>query len=190
MAHYKRNKSLIPIRVAEQISNYAELVQTGFAIPRSDGVYCAGADKNWGFLLARSAAGKKSAEKRRKLYGTAIPQGGSNFQTPAEQSLSKTEHAEPSSSSSSSKNSCSSDNNDLSLKPYISILDQVFGQNDRHYPRKTLEKIPEVFGDPVSFAEFAEYVLNAPKCPTPEDNPKGLKRYFTTSLLKRLEGHA
>lgn len=102
-SYWKKAESLIPRTLAEHTPNYAELVQTGFAQERGEEVYCSGAKERWGFLLARSEAGKRSAEARKAKFGTAIPFGASN-RTNAEQPPNKTEPSSSSSSSSQNKN--------------------------------------------------------------------------------------
>lgn len=104
-AYWKKNESLIPIGLAEQLPNYSDLVRVGFAIPKDDGVYCCGAKERWGFLIARSEAGKagglKSAQVRLEKYGTSIPNNASNLQSEAKTEA-KPSKPKPSSSSSSS----------------------------------------------------------------------------------------
>lgn len=102
-AYWRKSESNIPRTLAEQTPNYPELLQAGFVTQVDGGVYCSGAKERWGFLLARAAAGRKSAEARKRLFGTAQPPGGRQtrkHRTTIEQESNK---IEPSSSSSSSK---------------------------------------------------------------------------------------
>lgn len=107
-SYWKKNHSMIPKQLAEQTPNYDELVRCGFAVEKGDFVYCSGATERWGFLTARSEAGKKSVEARIEKYGTAIPHNASNnmrtvteIRTSLEQPPNKTEPSSSSSSSSS-----------------------------------------------------------------------------------------
>jgi hypothetical protein len=98
---WRKNKSLIPNKLAQLTPNFAELVAAGFAaeVP-GEGVYCTGAKERWGFLLTNiekaSNAGKRSAEVRREKYGTAIPFNAPNSEKNTDHSAQKTElKAEP-----------------------------------------------------------------------------------------------
>jgi hypothetical protein len=66
---------LIPTEVFNMIPKAENLVRCSFAFVRENGVYCAGAEERWKYLLndQKVAAGKKSAESRQKSKGTAQP---------------------------------------------------------------------------------------------------------------------
>jgi hypothetical protein len=85
--YWTDDRSLIPERIW-QASGLEPLVAADLAEVRaeqnrtsSSGIYCRGAETQFEWLVKsnRSEAGKKSAEARRKKYGTALPAGASNL---------------------------------------------------------------------------------------------------------------
>lgn len=62
---------LIPKREFELL-NFPELVSSGLAEIREDGVYAVGSDKHFGWLKQKKTAGKAGADKRWHRHGTAI----------------------------------------------------------------------------------------------------------------------
>lgn len=137
MAFWRKEKGLIPTATAEQTPNYAELIRAGFAVKRPGGVYCSGAEEKWDYLLARSAAGRRSSQVRTEKYGTPVPVGATNFcsagvRGSSEQNPNKTE---PSSSSSRSKElkEPSASNTKKKLEPvlvgtYIKLYQERFSR--------------------------------------------------------------
>lgn len=75
-AYWRKNKGLIPELIFSLLHRHAELEKFGFVERRTEGFYCKGANERWAFLLAASEAGKRSAEARRKKFGSAQPPGG------------------------------------------------------------------------------------------------------------------
>lgn len=100
-SYWKKGEQLIPKAIFDLLPHSSELVRHSFGVCSENGVYCVGARERWGFLLARSEAGKRSAMARNQKYGSPIPINGSNNRTNAEQKPNKTEHSSSSSSSSS-----------------------------------------------------------------------------------------
>lgn len=66
---------LIPRSLFDMLQNSEILVRTSFVVIKENGIYCCGANERWGYLRndQKVAAGKKSAESRRKKNGTAQP---------------------------------------------------------------------------------------------------------------------
>lgn len=80
--HWAKGAHLIPLKTWKHVKFHAELVETGFAEIREDGVYCCGATDRWEYLLRAiewgKAGGQASAAARIAKYGTAIPDHASN----------------------------------------------------------------------------------------------------------------
>lgn len=120
-AYWKKNKGLIPGSVFNSLPKKKYLLEAGFVEERDQGFYCKGAEERWGFLLKKSEAGrvggKRSAEKRREKYGTAVPMNATNSDLNGS-GRSKTERKSskpnPSSSASSSFSSSASDSSSFS----------------------------------------------------------------------------
>lgn len=97
-AYWKKNKSLIPYEIFNQLPKYQDLEDCGFVELREEGIYCKGAEERWHFLLAQSENGKKSAAARKRKYGTSIPINSTNFpRTKSEPPPNQSEHSSSSS---------------------------------------------------------------------------------------------
>jgi hypothetical protein len=78
-----RNRGLVPREVFDKLEYSAELIQCGLADVRERSVYVRGCSEYLEWHAEKreqaSAAGKKSAEARRKKDGSAQPKGGPRY---------------------------------------------------------------------------------------------------------------
>lgn len=82
LTHWSNNKSLISEN-SFRLSGLDEvLFEVEFAVRTSDGIYAKGSEKNFEWFLklkaSNSRAGKKSAEARKKKFGSAVPKNARN----------------------------------------------------------------------------------------------------------------
>lgn len=159
--YWRKKKQLIPKNIFDLFEFKSEILQSGFAIEKGDGIYCHGAEERWEYLHTPSELGKLSARARVQKYGSAVPFNASNqAQKPNGRSESFGERPEPSSSSSSSsskrsKTYCTTDV--VQELDFLSIYEK--------YPRKLgkkrgLELCKKLVKTPEAFERLKKAVEN------------------------------
>ena len=175
-SYWRKDRSLIPSHIAERLPNISQLIEVGFVEKTDVGYYCAGAKERWEFLLAMSENGKKSAEARRKKYGTAAPTNASNNRTKTEPTAEPTAEpkpnkTEPSSSSSSSK------------RKNTNTTEFDFESLYKKYPRhegkaEGMRRARERIKDQEAFTLFTTAVFNyIEKCKLDQTDQKFIKHW-------------
>jgi hypothetical protein len=89
--YWKEGRQLVP-RALWDKCGFAPLIDAELAEVQAEGVYCRGSKRQFAWLVDenRVAAGKRSAEARRKKFGTAVPIHAANHPS-AEQNPEQTE---------------------------------------------------------------------------------------------------
>jgi len=132
--HYRKDKTIIPSKSYEFYGFPDELIDFEFVEKRKNGYYVKGSKRNFEWIFKgieqRRKAGKKSAEIRKKKFGSAIPCNARNLQkNPKNPNKDRTpvrtlpNGTEPSSSSSSSS-STSKYNSNNSNSSYYDLIEE------------------------------------------------------------------